>query len=96
MILFAVWLVLAVVTALIANSKNRSPIAWALLAIPLGLIATVVVACSRKLPGANDSVYLGTASAEPTKSCPRCAETVKAAAQMCRFCQLALKSSLVS
>jgi hypothetical protein len=28
-----------------------------------------------------------TASSEATKSCPRCAETVKAAAKVCRFCQ---------
>jgi hypothetical protein len=79
------WLVCVLVTALVANTKNRSPIAWALLAIPLGLIATVVVACSSKLPA--DEPTTMPSSPNAVKTCPRCAETVKAAAQVCRFCQ---------
>jgi hypothetical protein len=80
-----VWLVCMIITALVASSKNRSPIAWALLAIPLGLIATVVVACSSKLPDSAAAPVNGNDS-ESTKTCPRCAENVKAAAQICRFC----------
>ncbi|WP_144149393.1 zinc ribbon domain-containing protein [Paraburkholderia sp. BCC1884] len=79
------WLVIMLITALVANSKNRSPLAWALLAIPLGLIATVVLACSSKLP-AGEQTTMPT-PANSIKTCPRCAETVKAAAQVCRFCQ---------
>jgi hypothetical protein len=79
------WLVIMLITALVANSKNRSPIAWALLAIPLGLIATVVVACSSKLP--TDEPTTMPSAPNSVKTCPRCAETVKAAAQVCRFCQ---------
>ena len=87
MLFIVVWLVCMLITALVANSKNRSPVAWALLAVPLGLIATVVVACSRKLPDASVDSPFASSDGGSTKRCPRCAETVKAAAQVCRFCQ---------
>ncbi|MFP3798660.1 zinc ribbon domain-containing protein [Paraburkholderia sp. SIMBA_027] len=85
MILLFAWIVVALLTALVANSKNRSPIAWALLAIPLGLIATLVVACSTKLP-AKDAVTATEPIRLADKTCPRCAESVKDAAKVCRFC----------
>lgn len=84
MIYLILWLICAIITALIASSKNRSPIAWALLAIPLGLIATIIVACSTKLPSKEE--VAGARAPADSKACPRCAETVKAAAQICRFC----------
>lgn len=85
MIYLFAWLVVAIITALVASSKNRSPLAWALLAIPLGLIATIIVACSSKLPSP-EFVEAQHAATRDSKVCPQCAETVKAAAQICRFC----------
>jgi hypothetical protein len=78
------WLVWGVINALIASSKNRSPIGWVLLSIPFGLIATLVLACLPKLP--EEVRVAAMPAAERTKVCPRCAETVKAAAAVCRFC----------
>ncbi|PRH29629.1 zinc ribbon domain-containing protein [Burkholderia gladioli] len=85
MIYVVVWLIVAIVTALIANAKNRSPVAWAILAIPLGLFATIVVACSKKLPP-NGNSAVGYSMSEDEKRCPQCAESVKYAAKVCRFC----------
>ncbi|MBU9174012.1 zinc ribbon domain-containing protein [Burkholderia gladioli] len=85
MIYVVVWLIVAIVTALIANAKNRSPLAWAILAIPLGLFATIVVACSKKLP-LDEKPAVGFPMREDEKQCPQCAESVKYAAKVCRFC----------
>ncbi|SIO39906.1 Uncharacterised protein family UPF0547 [Burkholderia sp. GAS332] len=78
------WLIWMVVNALIASSKNRSTIGWVLLSIPFGLIATLVLACLPKLQ--EEGSVAARSVAEQTKVCPRCAETVKAAAMVCRFC----------
>ncbi|KAA1003447.1 zinc ribbon domain-containing protein [Paraburkholderia panacisoli] len=103
MIYIVGWLVVMLITALVANTKNRNPAAWALLAIPLGLIATIVVACSSKLNAElqqplagsrpnnrglealrqTEHTVLGSVSG---KDCPQCAETVKGAARICRYC----------
>jgi hypothetical protein len=73
-----------VITALIANAKNRNPLGWAFAAIPLGLVASVIVACLRKRP--EEESPTAALPTSRTKTCPRCAETVKAAAGVCRFC----------
>lgn len=78
------WLVWMLISALVANSKNRSAFGWALLSIPFGLFATIVVACLPRLPGAAERG--ASTQAPPEKTCPRCAEKVKFAAQVCRFC----------
>lgn len=83
------WFGLAIVTALIASSKGRNPIGWFLLAVVIsGLLALILVAL---LPSLKPTV-VHIAPAEPrlnpedAKSCPRCAETVKKAAKVCRYC----------
>lgn len=52
--MFILWLlsliVIAWINGAIAKSKNRSVIAWVLLTIPFGLIATLVVAVIPGLP----------------------------------------------
>ncbi|OFW79369.1 MAG: hypothetical protein A2201_09300 [Alicyclobacillus sp. RIFOXYA1_FULL_53_8] len=47
-------IVLAVINGAIARSKNRSVVAWVLLTIPFGLIATLVVAVVPGLPSENE------------------------------------------
>lgn len=79
------WLGFIVLTAVIAGSKNRSAGGWGLLAAFFGVFATIAVACCERLPTAQEIASARSAS-EITKTCPRCAETVKAAALVCRFC----------
>ncbi|WP_075357903.1 zinc ribbon domain-containing protein [Caballeronia sordidicola] len=85
MIFIAGWLVCAILSAVIANAKNRNGLVWAIATIPFGLFATLVVACLSRIPSDEEHI----AAAEPavaTKTCPACAEDVKAAARVCRFC----------
>jgi len=56
--LVVLWLffliVIAVINGAIAHSKNRSVVAWVLLSIPFGLVATLVVAVIPGLPPENE------------------------------------------
>src|SRR4051794_9194127 len=71
------WFAGAVLVGVIANSKGRSGIGWFLLAALLSPLLSLiaVVAMPRVKP-----------FEEPTKACPRCAETVKLAAMVCKHC----------
>ena len=84
-----VWLGCGVATALIAGLKNRSSFQWLLIGLIGGMIALVVIAAMEKLP--STVVVRGQASegspATDTRACPHCAETIRAAAKVCRFCQ---------
>lgn len=88
MLLFAflVWAFFVVITALIAGSKNRSVGGWAALGAFFGVFATIAVACCSKLPTEAEIAARREADPAVTKVCPRCAERVKAAALICRFC----------
>jgi Na+/melibiose symporter-like transporter len=81
-----VWVFVIVVTALVAGSKNRSAGGWAFAGALFGVFALIAVACCAKLPTAAEAAAAREAANTETKLCPRCAETVKAAAQVCRFC----------
>lgn len=63
---------------------------WTLfLASGLGIIGGVLLVAARSQPQphvAEDAEESREKQIESTKVCPRCAETVKAAAQVCRFC----------
>ena len=68
---FGLWLILMVVTGVVAARRGRSVLGWLLLALvftPLVLLILLV------LPDRD------------TKTCPRCAERVRREAQACRFC----------
>jgi len=71
------WLVFAVVTAGIANSKGSSGLGWFLLALIFGPIALLAVAVK--------SSEIKVHHLE-TRACPHCAEEIKAEAKVCRFC----------
>lgn len=78
------WLVMAAIVAMAASSRGRSAIAWfgiAVLISPLfALIAVLVI-------GPPKVIRIGVPQKPDTMACPRCAETIKRAALICRFCR---------
>ncbi len=74
---------LAIVVGVFAASRGRSGVGWAFLACLITpLIAGLLVAVlpNRKLEEATQRELAG------SKVCPKCAERVKVAATVCRFC----------
>ena len=68
--LMVIWLVLMVIVGFLAARYDRSVIGWVLLALVSVLIAGLLL------------LVLGQAG----KSCPRCAETCRKDARVCRHC----------
>jgi hypothetical protein len=99
MMFLTIWIVCAVVTAIIASSKGRSGLGWFLIGAVLGIFGIVLIACLPALPGYGGdpattlrNVAIGTSNKQAPamramKLCPDCAEEVKADARVCRFCR---------
>jgi hypothetical protein len=80
--LIVFWLVMAVVTALIANSRGKSAGAWfaySLLIWPVALVHVLLT------PPTRDAV-VARAQEQGRRACPHCAEMIMAEAKVCRFC----------
>lgn len=92
---FIVWAALALLTAGIAHGKGRSGAGWfvyGFLIWPIALVHALLLdgpgisAAPRALPASTERTSGDTSPAAALKTCPRCAEEVKAAAHVCRFC----------
>jgi 4-hydroxybenzoate polyprenyltransferase len=88
-----VWLLFAVVTAIVASSRGRSGFGWFILGLLFSFFALILVALlpSIKPEQIEKMVFdksTGTiAVAQTTKKCPYCAEEVQIKAIKCKHCQ---------
>ena len=81
------WLAFAIVVAVAASNKGREPFGWFFLALLLSpLLAGLFLLVSSDLKKEKEAQLKSEAEIAGSKACPRCAERVKAAALVCRFC----------
>jgi hypothetical protein len=82
-LLFVVWAVFAIVVGIGAKAKGRSGFGWFLLALLISpLVAGLIILGSSNLAEEEVAEQVRGNS----KTCPRCAESVKLAANVCRYC----------
>lgn len=81
---FFIWIICAIVCAVIASSKNRSGAGWFFLGLLLGIFGVIIIACLSKV---EPTIIGGAGPAVAYRKCPHCAETILAEAKVCKHCQ---------
>ncbi len=79
------WIGLSIAVSQWAFNRGRNSLVWLFFALVCSpLLAGVFLAIAPKIKKKETSTY--SVDFKNTKKCPRCAEDVKQAAQVCRFC----------
>lgn len=89
--IFLLWVLCAIVSAVIASSKGRSAFGWFILGMLISVFAIVLVAV---LPSKKKSLIVvagEVATPETHVRCPYCKGLVRKEASVCMHCKNALK-----
>ena len=78
----------AVLSAVVASSKDRSGFGWFLLGLIFGVFALLFVACLPAIKSQPKRFSDPTPLNVADKVCPNCAETIKRDALVCRYCDV--------
>lgn len=78
-------IVFAVVSAIVANTKGRNPIAWFFLGFLFGIFALIVIFVLPKIEVAKTLAEVAKEKNE-FKTCPDCAEVIAKMARVCKHC----------
>jgi hypothetical protein len=73
------WALCGIAAAMIASTKNRSAGGWFFGGLLMGPIGVLIVTCL-------SSISQEQTESGDTRACPHCAETIRRAALVCRFC----------
>ena len=86
MALVVFWLIMGGVVAVVANSKGFDTVGWLIYGVLIWPIALAHVIVKPAVAARTASPAAASVPSEPTRACPDCAETIKAAAVVCRYC----------
>lgn len=77
------WILCAAFSAALASSKNRSAFSWFFLGLLVGPFGLLVAFFPKlDVPSSGEGEWV----VDDTMTCPFCAEKIKQAAKICRFC----------
>src|SRR4051812_6789613 len=83
-----VWIVVAIVGAIVASNKGRSGVGWFFLCLLLTPLAILILLAlpTLKSPPPQPVQVIDEASSAQRSACPHSAELILPAALVCRFC----------